>query len=129
MVPVLRNADKLSLAQISERARELAEACRKGSIPPDDLHGSTFTVSNLGNTGIDSFSPVINIPEAAILGVCSISPRPVETEQGKYEILPHMGLSLTIDHAVVDGAPAAEFLQAVCLAIKDIDIRIISECI
>jgi pyruvate dehydrogenase E2 component (dihydrolipoamide acetyltransferase) len=129
MVPVIRNADRMSLAQISERARELAEACRKGTVSPDDLHGSTFTVSNLGNTGIDSFSPVINIPEAAILGVCSISPRPVETAKGQYEILPHLGLSLTIDHAVVDGAPAAEFLQAVCGTIKDIDICIISECI
>jgi pyruvate dehydrogenase E2 component (dihydrolipoamide acetyltransferase) len=129
MVPVIRNADKMSLTQISERTRDLAEACRKGTVSPDDLHGSTFTVSNLGNTGIDSFSPVINIPEVAILGVCSISPRPVETSPGQYEILPHLGLSLTIDHAVVDGAPAAEFLQAVCMAIKDIDIRIISECI
>jgi pyruvate dehydrogenase E2 component (dihydrolipoamide acetyltransferase) len=122
MVPVMRNADRLSLVQISQKARELAEACRSGSISPDDLHGSTFTVTNLGNTGIESFSPVINIPEVAIMGVCGISPKAAETSPGVYEILPHLGLSLTIDHAVVDGAPAAEFLKAFAGAIRDIDI-------
>jgi pyruvate dehydrogenase E2 component (dihydrolipoamide acetyltransferase) len=81
-------------------------------------------VTNLGNTGIDSFTPVINIPEVAILGVCGIGPRPVETAPGQYEILPHLGLSLTIDHAVVDGAPAAEFLKAFCGAVRDIDLWI-----
>jgi pyruvate dehydrogenase E2 component (dihydrolipoamide acetyltransferase) len=129
MVPVIRNADMLSLRQISERAKELADACRNGSVSPDDLHGSTFTVSNLGNTGIESFSPVINIPEIAILGVCSISPKPAEISPGHYEILPHLGLSLTIDHSVVDGAPAAAFLKELCGAIRDIDIWIIKECI
>jgi pyruvate dehydrogenase E2 component (dihydrolipoamide acetyltransferase) len=124
MVPVLRNANLLSLTRISQRAKALAEACRDGSVSPDDLHGSTLTVTNLGNTGIDSFTPVINIPEVAILGVCGIAPRPVETAAGQYEILPHLGLSLTIDHAVVDGAPAAEFLKAFCGVIRDIDLWI-----
>lgn len=122
MVPVIRNAETLSLLQISAKARELAGACRSGSVSPDDLHGSTLTVTNLGNTGIESFTPVINIPEVAILGICSILPRPAETSPGSYEILPHVGLSLTIDHAVVDGAPAAEFLKAFAAAIKDIDL-------
>ncbi|MDR1046822.1 MAG: 2-oxo acid dehydrogenase subunit E2 [Treponema sp.] len=122
MVPVIRNAETLSLLQISAKARELAGACRSGSVSPDDLHGSTLTVTNLGNTGIESFTPVINIPEVAILGICSILPRPAETSPGNYEILPHLGLSLTIDHAVVDGAPAAEFLKAFAAAIKDIDL-------
>lgn len=122
MVPVVRNADKLSLLQISQKAKELAEACRGGSVSPDDLHGSTFTVTNLGNTGIESFSPVINIPEVAILGVCSIIPKPVETSPGHYDVLPCLGFSLTIDHAVVDGAPAAEFLKAMCGAVKEIDL-------
>jgi pyruvate dehydrogenase E2 component (dihydrolipoamide acetyltransferase) len=129
MVPVIRNADKLTLLQISRRAKELADACRRGSVSPDDLHGSTFTVSNLGNTGVESFSPVINIPEVAILGVCSISPKPAETSPRHYEILPHLGLSLTVDHAVVDGAPAAEFLKALCDVIQDIDLWIIKESI
>ncbi|MDR0312816.1 MAG: 2-oxo acid dehydrogenase subunit E2 [Treponema sp.] len=129
MVPVIRNADRLSLRQISERAKELADACRNGSVSPDDLHGSTFTVSNRGNNGIERFSPIINIPEIAILGVCSIVPKPAEISPGRYEILPCMGLSLTIDHAVVDGAPAAVFLKELCGAIKDIDLWIIKECI
>jgi pyruvate dehydrogenase E2 component (dihydrolipoamide acetyltransferase) len=124
MVPVIRNADSLSLTQISRRAKELAEACRGGNISPDDLHGSTFTVTNLGNTGVESFSPVINIPESAILGVCGIQPKPAETSPGHYEILPHLGFSLTIDHSVVDGAPAAEFLKTLCGAVRDIDIWI-----
>jgi pyruvate dehydrogenase E2 component (dihydrolipoamide acetyltransferase) len=124
MVPVIRNADKLRLIQISQKARELAEACRSGSVSPDDLRGSTFTVTNLGNTGVESFTPVINIPEVSILGVCGIQPKPAEVSPGHYEILPHLGLSLTIDHAVVDGAPAAEFLKAVHAAIRDIDMWI-----
>ncbi|MDR0624704.1 MAG: 2-oxo acid dehydrogenase subunit E2 [Treponema sp.] len=124
MVPVLRNAETLSLSQISNRSRELAEACRSGAISPDDLHGSTLTVTNLGNTGVESFTPVINIPEVAILGVCGIQPKPVETAPGQYEIQSCLGFSLTIDHAVVDGAPAAEFLKAFCNAIRDIDLWI-----
>jgi pyruvate dehydrogenase E2 component (dihydrolipoamide acetyltransferase) len=124
MVPVIRHADKLSLIQISQKAKSLAEVCRGGSISPEDLHGSTFTVTNLGNTGVESFSPVINIPEVAILGVCGIQPKPAETAPGQYAILPHLGLSLTIDHAVVDGAPAAEFFKALCGAIRDIDLWI-----
>jgi pyruvate dehydrogenase E2 component (dihydrolipoamide acetyltransferase) len=124
MGPVIRGADTLSLIQISQRAKELAEACRGGSVSPEDLHGSTFTVTNLGNTGVESFSPVINIPEVAILGVCGIQPKPVETAPGQYAILPYLGLSLTIDHAVVDGAPAAEFLRALCGVIRDIDLWI-----
>jgi pyruvate dehydrogenase E2 component (dihydrolipoamide acetyltransferase) len=127
MVPVIKNANKLSLIQISAQAKKMADACRNGTISPDDLHGSTFTVSNLGNTGIESFSPVINIPEVAILGVCSISPKPVETSPGNYSILPHLGLSLTVDHAAVDGAPAAEFLKGLCGAITDIDLWLIKE--
>jgi pyruvate dehydrogenase E2 component (dihydrolipoamide acetyltransferase) len=122
MVPVLRNADRLSLQDIAAKARALAEACRGGTISPDDLHGSTFTVTNLGNTGIESFTPVINVPEVAILGVCGIQPKAAETAPGQYGIIPHLGFSLTIDHAVVDGAPAAEFLKAFCGAIRDIDL-------
>jgi pyruvate dehydrogenase E2 component (dihydrolipoamide acetyltransferase) len=124
MVPVIRGAERLSLLQISRRARELADACRGGAVSPDDLHGSTLTVTNLGNTGVESFSPIINIPEVAILGVAGILPKPAETGPGQYEILPHLGLSLTIDHAVVDGAPAAEFLKALGAALRDIDIWI-----
>lgn len=124
MVPVIRNADQMSLAQISAQAKLLAGECQAGSISPDLLSGSTFTVTNLGNTGIESFTPVINAPEIAILGVCGIQPKPAADGQGGYAILPHLSFSLTIDHAVVDGAPAAKFVKALCAALKDIDIWI-----
>ena len=124
MVPVIRNADRMSLAQISAQAKLLAGECQAGSISPDLLSGSTFTVTNLGNTGIESFTPVINAPEIAILGVCGIQPKPAADGQGGYAILPHLSFSLTIDHAVVDGAPAAKFVKALCAALKDIDIWI-----
>lgn len=124
MVPVIRNADKMSLAQISAKAKELAAACIDGSIKPDALTGSTFTITNLGNTGIESFTPVINAPEVAILGVCGISPKPVANVAGGYDIVPHLGFSLTIDHSVVDGAPAAKFLKAFCNAVANIDVWI-----
>jgi pyruvate dehydrogenase E2 component (dihydrolipoamide acetyltransferase) len=127
MVPVLRNAAGLGLRGISARAKELAAACRNGTVSPDDLHGSTLTVTNLGNRGVESFTPVINIPEVAILGVCGIRPAPAETAPGRYEILPHLGFSLTIDHAVVDGAPAAEFLKALCDAVRDIDLLLLAD--
>lgn len=124
MVPVIRSANYKSLSQIAAEARELASACINGTISPDQLTGSTFTISNLGSTGIESFTPVINAPELAILGVCGIQPKPVMVEDGAYDIQPHLGFSLTIDHAAVDGAPAARFLKALCDAVENIDIWI-----
>lgn len=124
MVPVIRNANLKSLAQIAAEARQLAEACINGTISPDQLTGSTFTISNLGSTGIESFTPVINAPELAILGVCGIQPKPVMVDEDAYDIQPHLGFSLTIDHAAVDGAPAARFLKALCDAVANIDIWI-----
>ncbi|MCA1950417.1 MAG: 2-oxo acid dehydrogenase subunit E2 [Treponema sp.] len=125
MVPVIRNADHLSLAQISTEAKRLAAACQNGTITADELNGSTFTVTNLGALGIESFTPVINIPEVAILGVCSIELKPIAKIQGvpgDIEFVPHIGLSLTINHQVVDGAPAARFLKALCDTISQIDL-------
>ena len=121
MVPVLRNADALTLKEISDETKRLAEACRSGSAKPEELSGSTFSISNIGNTGVESFTPVLNVPEVAILGVCTISPKPVY--QGKDVVFqPHVGLSLTINHMVVDGAPAARFLKELCGAIAECDI-------
>jgi len=126
MVPVIRHADTLSLAQISREAKRLAQACQNGTILPDELSGSTFTVTNLGALGVESFTPVLNVPEVAILGVCGISLKPVAVEQGgdgeDIAFLPHVGLSLTINHQVVDGAPAARFLKALSDAIADFDL-------
>jgi pyruvate dehydrogenase E2 component (dihydrolipoamide acetyltransferase) len=110
MVPVLRFADQLSLTQLSAETRRLASACRDGNINPDELAGSTFTISNLGAFGIESFTPVLNTPEVAILGVSTIVNAPIETPDG-IGIEKRMGLSLTIDHQAVDGAPGARFLK------------------
>jgi len=110
MVPVLRFADQLTLSQLSAETRRLAGACRDGSINPDELSGGTFTITNLGSFGIESFTPVINTPEVAILGVNTIYNYPVETPEG-IAIEKRMGLSLTIDHQAVDGAPGARFLK------------------
>jgi len=110
MVPTIFNADKKSLKEISMEARKLAEQCREGKISPDYLTGGTFTVTNLGALGIESFTPVINPPQTAILGVNTIMQR-ARMVDGEIEYYPAMGLSLTFDHRAVDGAPAARFLK------------------
>ncbi|TFG59834.1 MAG: 2-oxo acid dehydrogenase subunit E2, partial [Spirochaetales bacterium] len=95
-------------------------ACQKGSARPEELSGGSFTVTNLGALGIESFTPVLNIPEVAILGVCSIQPKAVM--KGETAVFkPHMGLSLTINHQAVDGAPGARFLQELVQAVSRID--------
>lgn len=122
MVPVIRYANRLSLVEISRQAKRLAQACIEGTISPDDLSGSTFTVTNLGALGVTSFTPVLNVPEVAILGVCSIEPRPTQGAEGNLVWEPHIGFSLTINHQVVDGAPAARFLQALVQAVEQFDL-------
>jgi pyruvate dehydrogenase E2 component (dihydrolipoamide acetyltransferase) len=126
MVPVIRNADLLSPAQISSEAKRLAAACQNGTANPDELTGSTFTVSNLGSFGITSFTPILNAPEVAILGVCGIELKPVTqsiADQSPSIVFePHIGFSLTINHEAVDGAPAARFLKALGEAVTHIDL-------
>jgi pyruvate dehydrogenase E2 component (dihydrolipoamide acetyltransferase) len=124
MVPVIRNADLLSLEQISSEAKRLAAACIEGKAAPDELSGSTFTVSNLGALGVDYFTPVINTPEVCVLGVGAILPKPQVEADGSYAIGPALGLSLTADHQVVDGAPGARFLKDLCAALADADLWI-----
>lgn len=121
LVPVIRDADALSLKQLSAEARRLAAACRDGSVLPDELNGGTFTVSNLGALGIESFTPLLNPPQVAILGVGSINLKPAQAGDD-VEFLPHIGLSLTIDHQVVDGAPAARFLSQLAKHLAQIDL-------
>lgn len=113
MVPTIFNADTKSIIEISKELKELAAAARSGSISPDLLRGGSFTVSNLGAFGVESFTPVINPPQVAILGVCSITDR-VRKTAGGLEVYPAMGLSLTYDHRSVDGAPAARFAKELC---------------
>ena len=118
IVPVIRDADKKSLADIARESRSLAERARSGSLKPEEVIGSTFTITNLGAYGVDFFTPVINLPEVAILGVGRIVERPVQVENS---LAWHqkMVLSLTFDHRAVDGAPAAEFLKAVSEKLTD----------
>lgn len=124
MVPVIRAAETLSLRRLSAEAKRLAAACLESKITPDELTGGTFTVTNLGAFGVESFTPVLNPPQVAILGVCAIQPKAVETNDG-IQFIPHLGLSLTINHQVVDGAPAARFLQALGQAIATIDLLLV----
>ena len=111
MVPVLSEACCLSLDNLSSGIRGLAEECREGTIQPDQLTGGTFTLTNLGMLGVDHFTPVLNVPEVAILGVGGISIRPVRGEAGEVNFVDSIALSLTMDHQAIDGAPAARFLK------------------
>jgi pyruvate dehydrogenase E2 component (dihydrolipoamide acetyltransferase) len=124
MVPVIRSANLLSLGRISSEAKRLAAACRDGSVQSRELSGSTFTVSNLGGFGVSGFTPILNAPEVAILGVCGIALAPAAAENGEGPVRfePRIGFSLTINHQAVDGAPAARFLKALCGAVADIDL-------
>ncbi|MBQ8552251.1 MAG: 2-oxo acid dehydrogenase subunit E2 [Clostridia bacterium] len=110
MVPTLMAADTMSLSGLSANAKSLIKETQGGSISPDKLSGGTFTVTNLGSLGVESFTPVINPPQVAILGVCAITQR--VNEDG--DVYPAMGLSLTFDHRALDGAPAARFLKELC---------------
>jgi pyruvate dehydrogenase E2 component (dihydrolipoamide acetyltransferase) len=121
IVPVIKNAQVRTLRDLSAEAARLAKACQDGSIKPDDLDGGTFTVSNLGGLGIDTFTPVLNPPQVAILGVGGIALRPVEVDDD-VKFIPHIPLSLTIDHRAVDGAPGARFLQALGRNLANVDV-------
>lgn len=118
LVPVVRDADQLSLRQISNRSKELIEKARHRNLPADALRGGTFTITNLGTFGIDAFTPIINWPECAILGLGRIVKEPVVVED-KIVIRETITLSLTFDHRIVDGAPAARFLQTLSQALEN----------
>jgi len=123
MVPVIRNADTLSLKELSLESKRLAKGCLEGGVSPEELSGGTFTISNLGALGIDSFTPVLNSPQVAILGVCSIQPKPVMIGDD-VKFVPTLGLSLTIDHQAVDGAPGAKFLKELASDLANFDIML-----
>ncbi len=112
VVPNIQAADKKSLTEISAEDTELAKLAREGKLPPEKLRGGTFTITNLGMYGIESFTPIINQPEVAILGVNTMEDK-VVVVGGEMVIRPIMNLSLTADHRVVDGSVAAQFLQRV----------------
>ena len=118
LVPVIFGSDTLTLAELSAQAKTLAGKAREGKLSPDEMSGGSFTVSNLGSMGVESFTPVINPPQTAILGVCCTTNR--LNAEGK--VYPAMGLSLTFDHRAVDGAPAAKFLKELCTALENFDL-------
>lgn len=124
MVPAIKNADDLSLEGLSGQLQAIAGQCRKGNVSPELLapEAATFTISNLGNYGVEMFTPVINIPQTAILGVCTIVPRPKDLGDGVYGFVPMIGLSLTYDHQALDGGEATLFLREIKEQIENLTI-------
>jgi pyruvate dehydrogenase E2 component (dihydrolipoamide acetyltransferase) len=120
LVPVIRDSQRLTLPQLAAEIKSLTARAIEGSLAPDDLTGGTFTVSNLGTYGIESFSPILNPPQVAILGVNAIQLKPVRRDRA-VEFVDYIGLSLTCDHQVIDGAPAARFLRTVREQIEQIE--------
>lgn len=112
LVPVIDDADKKSIKELSQESRDLITRTREGKSLPDELTGGTFTITNMGMFGVDAFTPIINMPECAILGVGRIRPEPTVVD-GEITVRQRMWLSLTVDHRLVDGAPGARFLQAI----------------
>ncbi len=123
MVPAIRNADDLSITGLANQLKEAANACKKGAIAPELLaaEAATFTVSNLGNYGVEMFTPVINLPQSAILGVNTIVPRPKDLGDGVYGFVPYIGLSLTYDHRALDGGEATRFLKQIAIEIEKLE--------
>jgi pyruvate dehydrogenase E2 component (dihydrolipoamide acetyltransferase) len=118
LTPVVRDVDQKSLAKIAGETRQLASKTREGKARPEDVTGGTFTITNLGTYDIDAFTPIINPPQVAILGVGRAVDKPI-IKKGQITQATMMFISLTFDHRVVDGAPAAEFLQAVKGRLED----------
>ena len=121
LVPTLFGADTLSLNELSAKAKVIIKDAQKGAISPDLLTGASFTVTNLGSLGIESFTPVINPPQTCILGVDNITRR-IKQVNGEDVFYSAMGLSLTFDHRALDGAPAAKFLKELCTNLENFNL-------
>ncbi len=125
MVPVIKGADALDIISLSKELKKAADACKKGSFNPDLLaaEAGSFTVSNLGGYGVEWFTPIINVPQSAILGVGTLIPRPKLNAEGQYEFVPYLGLSLTYDHRAIDGGEATKFLKQVATEIETLEVE------
>ncbi len=125
MVPTILHADDLNIIGLSKALKKVADDCKKGSINPDLLssEAASFTVSNLGGFGVEWFTPVINVPQSAILGVGTIVARPKDLGAGVYAFVPYLGLSLTYDHRALDGGEATRFLKQVATEIENLDVE------
>lgn len=126
MVPAILGADKMDIVALSKALKKVADDCKKGSCNPDLLAptAATFTVSNLGGFGVEWFTPIINVPQSAILGVGTIVPRPKDLGGGVYAFVPFLGLSLTYDHRAIDGGEATRFLKQVATEIENLEITL-----
>ncbi len=124
IVPVVRNAGSMTVETLSEKLGAAAGACKTGNIDPELIKSTaaSFTVSNLGNYGVEMFTPVLNLPQVAILGVCTVTYRPADTGNGIFGFVPFIGLSLTYDHRAVDGGPATLFLREIKNQIENFNI-------
>ena len=124
MVPAVPHAQELDIIGLSKALKKVAEDSKKGSINPDLLspEAASFTVSNLGGFGVEWFTPIINVPQSAILGVGTIVPRPKLVE-GEYKFVPYMGLSLTYDHRAIDGGEATRFLKKLAEEIETLELE------
>jgi pyruvate dehydrogenase E2 component (dihydrolipoamide acetyltransferase) len=125
LVPIIKNAHQLKLPALAQVAKQLANDAQEAKIKPDALQGGTVTVSNLGSFGIEHFTPVLNPPQVAILGVGTITPKAVLKDE-ETQTSPHIALSLTVNHQVVDGAPAAKFLQTLSQNLASISSLLVS---
>jgi pyruvate dehydrogenase E2 component (dihydrolipoyllysine-residue acetyltransferase) len=117
VVPVVHRADRLSLAEIAARRRQIVDAARAGTLRPEDVQGGTFTISNLGMYGVDAFQAIVNAPQAAILAVGRIVERPAAVNGGLV-VRPQLTLTVTFDHRVVDGARGAAFLDTLASLVE-----------
>jgi pyruvate dehydrogenase E2 component (dihydrolipoamide acetyltransferase) len=118
LVPVIRNVGGLTLSELAKESRRLVEKSRAGTLVAAEMQGSVFSITNLGAFGIDGFTPIINLPEVAILGLGAIRQEPVVLDDGQMVARHQLTLSLTFDHRIIDGAPAARFLQTLVSAIS-----------
>ena len=117
-MPVIKQADKKSIVQLAVEILELAKSAREGKLKPDQMKEGTFTITSVGNLGGEVFTPIINYPESAILGIGKISEKPVVRE-GQIVIRKMVTLSLSYDHRIIDGADAARFMATLIEALED----------
>ncbi len=124
MVPAVPHADELDITSLAKALKKVAEDSKKGSVNPDLLspEAASFTVSNLGGFGVEWFTPIINVPQSAILGVGTIVPRPKDLGGGVVAFVPFMSLSLTYDHRAIDGGEATRFLKEAATQIETLDV-------
>lgn len=125
MVPAVKSAENLNITGLSKCLKKVADDCKKGSINPDLLasEAASFTVSNLGGYGVEWFTPIVNVPQSAILGVGTITARPKDLGSGVYAFVPYLSLSLSYDHRAIDGGEATKFLKQVAIEIETLDVE------